>query len=66
MADARLVAPKKLARPPRLLRCTHHKPYGPLCGLSPDAPIHVREDERMRPGAHVWRHELVRRKWADQ
>lgn len=41
---------------PEELRCTFRTAWG-ACGLTADAPVHVREDEPMRRKAHVWRHE---------
>lgn len=38
-------------------RCTYRPKWEPCLRL-PDDPIHAREDERMRPGAHVWRHDF--------
>ena len=33
-------------------RCTYRQ-----CGKTASDPVHVQENERMRPGAHVWRYE---------
>ena len=39
------------------LSCTFHRPNEPLCGRIESHPVHVRGDERMRHGGHVWRHD---------
>lgn len=38
-------------------RCTYEVRWLRLCGRPPGDPIHVKETERMRRGAHVWRHD---------
>ncbi len=43
------------------LRCTFHHRGDPECGRPENHPIHVRENERMCHGCHVFRVEHAKR-----